>query len=547
MTSRGKQFDRLALLYLGDVEIFRTSTAEPTTAGIVWTYIKELSQYNSLWKDSQKIIFDLGNIVNDVYTASFNTTLTAHFSYQGAGIRVADQVLPISATKSKSGAASAFNVPADNTSVSYKIPSTVSRAVVAISACGQSQEEFWWSNVFSSDTDSFATTVGELYGYSPFREIQLYIDGLLAGVVWPFPVIFTGGVAPGFWRPIVGIDAFDLRSSEIDISPFLPMIRDGNSHSFEIRVFGLDVLSDGSAVVTDTVGSYWVVTGNIFLYEDEAGGSDEDENDDEESAEPDENSADASIQIITPEPNFHISRKLSQNATGGNDTLEYSVLAERTVEIKSSKYSWTQTLSFSNYGFLNQQGYSQSNKQLTTGNSTIKDLSASSDLSSSSNETSFKYPLLVNSTYGITPDTLKIDAWMKRGLEIHSSGDFALSGYTFSESTPSRLITSMSGKAKYKSGPGGGSAGSISKGTTVAEFEGLLNGKSYTRSVRAVNGDVVYDTYPKPRPRLRSGETEVQGSGTGTGMGVGRDSVRSMLGRGPGKLKMETRGSEREL
>lgn len=29
---------------------------------------------------------------------------------------------------------------------------------------------------------------GFLYGASPFREVQLFIDGILAGVAWPFPV-----------------------------------------------------------------------------------------------------------------------------------------------------------------------------------------------------------------------------------------------------------------------------------------------------------------------------------------------------------------------
>ena len=43
-----------------------TSTAEPTASGIIWTYIKEMEQYNALWEKEQKIIFDLGNIVNDI-------------------------------------------------------------------------------------------------------------------------------------------------------------------------------------------------------------------------------------------------------------------------------------------------------------------------------------------------------------------------------------------------------------------------------------------------------------------------------------------------
>lgn len=40
VTSAGRQFDRLGIVYLGDIEVFRTSTAEPTATGIEWTYLK---------------------------------------------------------------------------------------------------------------------------------------------------------------------------------------------------------------------------------------------------------------------------------------------------------------------------------------------------------------------------------------------------------------------------------------------------------------------------------------------------------------------------
>lgn len=40
VTSAGRQFDRLGIVYLGDVEVFRTSTAEPTANGIQWAYLK---------------------------------------------------------------------------------------------------------------------------------------------------------------------------------------------------------------------------------------------------------------------------------------------------------------------------------------------------------------------------------------------------------------------------------------------------------------------------------------------------------------------------
>ena len=504
VTSRGRQYDRLALMYLGDTEVFRTSTAEPTSTGIVWTYVKEMSQYNALWKQPQKLIFDLGNIITDVYTGSFNATLTAHFSNEG-NTRAANYILPISGMKSASNSSSAFTVPGDNATVKYTIPAAASRAVVSISACGQSEEEFWWSNVFSEDTEDFTSTVGELYGYSPFREVQLYIDGILAGLVWPFPIIFTGGVAPGFWHPIVGIDAFDLRQPEIDISPFLPLLQDGEEHSFEIRVTGLNIDADGTATLADTVGSYWVVTGNIFLYTEEHKGSE------------DLIVRSSSMpHVEAPAPKFTVTRDLVQNQTGGNNSLSYSIVAERTFSATSSKYSWTQRLSFSNYGYLNQHGYSQVNKQLTSGKATITELGDTP----SSNETTFNYPLLVNATYGITANSLSIDSWMKRGLEIEASGGPGISTYTL-VSGPSQLHTTQSGQARYMSVTGGNST---SSGNTADEFYSTANGESYSRSVRAVNGDVVFDS----RPGVHSVSLS-----RGQAL-LGRGSVREMLGRGPG-------------
>jgi hypothetical protein len=490
-------------MYLGDNEVFRTSTAEPTTNGIVWTYIKEMSQYNSLWRAPQKLIFDLGNIINDIYTGSFNVTLTAHFSYRQA-VRTADIILPISAKKSPSNSPSAFQIPTDNTTVMLEIPAAASRAVVSISACGQSKEEFWWSNVLNEDTQDFESTVGGLYGYTPFREIQLYIDGILAGLVWPFPIIFTGGVAPGYWRPIVGIDAFDLRQPEIDISPFLPMLQDGKLHSFEIRVTGLNVSVDGTATLANTVGSYWVVTGNIFLYIEEHSPSDAVTMKDSEVP-----------RVEAPLPTFTISRKLVHNQTGGNDSLSYSVVADRTFRAESSQFSWSQTLSFSNYGLLNQQGYSQVNKQLTTGKNIITERGDTV----TSNSTSFEYPLVVNATYGITTNGLTIDSWMTRGLDFETTGGPGISTYSLT-SGPSYLHTAQSGTARYRSVTGGSST---SWGDTVEKYESETNGQAYQQSVHAINGTVVYNTDSQDKAQASPQDYE-----------SGRGSVRAILGKGPG-------------
>lgn len=169
VSSHGRQFDRLGIMYLNSTEVFRTSTAEPTADGIVWNYIKEMEQYNALWEKDQKIIFDLGNLVNDIYTGSYYTTLTATFFTIPESRPTADIILPISAELSSENMASAFSIPGQNASVSYTLPQNIERAVISLSACGQATEEFWYTNTYNSDVDTFLSTAGTLYGYSPFR------------------------------------------------------------------------------------------------------------------------------------------------------------------------------------------------------------------------------------------------------------------------------------------------------------------------------------------------------------------------------------------
>ncbi|KAJ5367409.1 hypothetical protein N7541_001350 [Penicillium brevicompactum] len=479
VTSRGRQFDRLASLYLGDIEVFRTSTAEPTEDGIVWTYMKEMSQYNSLWKSPQTIIFDLDNLITDLYTGSFNVILTARFSYED-NVRTADLILPISAQRSAFHNASAFQIPSDNTTVIHTIPERAYRAVVSIFACGQSQEEFWWENVFSQDTRAFEKTVIEVYGYTPFREIQLYIDGTLAGVVWPFPMIFTGGIAAVFWSPLVGIDAFDFRQPEIDISAFLPIIQDGEQHSFEIRVTGLDVSADGNVTFSNMVNSYWTITGNIFLYFDDRSSSAD--NVASERKPPD---------VDAPMPAFAVTRSLTRNQTGETDSLSYSMTVERSFRATSSLHSWSQKCSFSHQGLLSYQGRVQINTQLTTGNHTVTNFGNTLV----SDSVIFRYPLHVNASLGSSDNGSLAEYHMQRGLDIERTGGPDFSTFTMGTG-PSYLHTSQAGTA-WKNAVTG--QGMTSWGDTHHVFESEMGGQRFQRNVFASNGSIVEDTNPQSR------------------------------------------------
>jgi hypothetical protein len=551
VTSAGRQFDRLALMYLGDIEVFRTSTAEPTANGIIWSYTKDMSAYLALFKKPQKIIFDLGNLIDDTYTGAWNTTLVATFFTADDTIEPADIIMPISARRSATNQSSAFVVPASRAANTLELPQHAERAVFSISACGQAAEEFWWSNVLTSDSQTFGNDT-TLYGHSAFRELQLFIDGNLAGVAWPFPVIFTGGIVPGFWRPIVGIDAFDLREDEIDISPFVPLLNDGAPHTFEIRVVGIDDDGKGNGVLTENIESNWVVTGKLFIWLGTG-----------------TNTTMGNLPAITaPAPLLRLQSTTQRTYNGSVKSLEYSVEVSRHIYIESTLnsslgskvLSWTQDLEFSNHGTLSNQGNDQVMRQSTSGTSK----------SSSGYSRSFEYPLSVTSSYSAPAGgNVTISGEMGRGKHVQQLGDLAFlnewrtidrarlpsmpSKWWFQGTKTSNW---QNGTASYLSVPaqkksyGLGNTEqlftlsginhkstppSLQDGTKAAVLTGQNDQDLYQRHIIAANNSIVFDDEVFGGQGIERSllDRPVQrGSGSGIHEYAGR-GVRAFLGRGP--------------
>lgn len=536
VTSRGRQFDRLGSVYLGDIEVFRTSTAEPTSNGIIWTYLKDVTPLLPLFSEPQKLIFDLGNLINDKYTGTFNATLTATYylnSFEskpppegGQYSRPADLIVPISKQASSANAPSAFSLPSERAVVDVVVPGNADRAIVTVAACGQIGEEFWWGNVPSSLAHTFPDT--ELGGYSAFREVQVLIDGHLAGVAWPFPVIFTGGVVPGLWSPIVGIDAFDLREDEIDISPFLPLLRDGKPHSVEIRVAALKEMGDGSITTSYDIGSYWVVTGKIFIWlGDEA------------------NPIGDIPHISTSDVKVDSSYHLDTNRNGTNMTLHYEIIAQRRFETASSvtlpngteHVGWTQDLRFTNKGMIFDEGRTQAVQQSTGGTfrSSIAEYSRS-----------FEYTLGCNSTFTTYPDSanfsIAANVLLGKWLEFGVYGDTTEPTML----THSTLWTKQNGTAVYTAVPS--ETHSFSKGKTEQHLEqdvrSNIGGKRVMdkceRDTLAENRRLIYDNITL----IRSGRgSEVRNDYGGADPEITKEnvveytgwrkSVKAFLGRGP--------------
>ncbi|KAI3543028.1 hypothetical protein CSPX01_06624 [Colletotrichum filicis] len=498
-TSAGRQLDRLALLYFGDTEVWRTSTAEPRAPpGIIWTYWKDMTPYLSLWKTPQKIIFDLPNLIDDRFTGPFNCTLTATFfksDVETDSAPPADLIIPISSRNASSNTGSAWQVPEREAVSTIKFPRNANRAVFSVSANGQGTEEFWWSNVLQSDAAAFNATVGMAPDGSPWREVQVIIDDQLAGVQWPFPVIFTGGVVPSFHRPLVGLDAYDLREHEIDISPWLPVLSDGKEHTFKIKIAGL--ADDGQkTVVNTTVGNFWVVSGKVFLWLDEEGSI----------------TTGKPPTVSISDPDIKITgRALGKNSTGANETLAFNLDVTRMISVKGEVVSkkgtknpeWTQKLSYTNNATLGQFGRNGFNNFIITGTDELTGMGTY--------KSTYSYPLIVNQTANMSANgDLSLDAtlFQELRLEVEGVGVYptGLEAYNnptrnrqgqSSQYKTSKLSTFRNGTAVFNMPADMKSSSAFGTTRQVFRFSGGRDGardvELYTRRVRASNNTVLSD------------------------------------------------------
>jgi hypothetical protein len=205
------------------------------------------------------LVVDVGNYVVGPYNGTFNATLSINF-YNLKAPRSElppEYIIPIAKVDS-SGVSNYFSLPNDEASTPVTIPHHTSRLILEVFASGNGQEEFWYSNVPSEYANTFAPWNATFLGQGPFREVVVCIDDVAVAVLWPFEVVFTGGICPGFWRPIVGHRTFDLPSYSFDFTSYIKYLHNG-IHSIEFKVRGQPKTLQN-----------WYVSGHLRIWSSEA-------------------------------------------------------------------------------------------------------------------------------------------------------------------------------------------------------------------------------------------------------------------------------------
>ncbi|KAL0857540.1 hypothetical protein Bca101_062694 [Brassica carinata] len=258
-TCRGRQFDRIFGVWLDGVELLRSCTAEPRPNGIVWSVEKDVTRYRSILvnkNETQILAVYLGNLVDKTYTGVYHVDVIFHYYPSSSGYYSspqADMILPVSRNLPLNDGLWFEIVSLNDSSYKeFKIPRNVYRAVLEVYVSFHEKDEFWYGNLYN---DYVTANNLSSAGNGPFREVVVSLDGVVAGAVWPFPVVFTGGINPLLWRPISAIGSFDLPSYDIEMTPFLGSLLDGEAHRVEFSV-------------TNAL-NVWYVDANLHLWLDQ--------------------------------------------------------------------------------------------------------------------------------------------------------------------------------------------------------------------------------------------------------------------------------------
>lgn len=239
-TQQGRQFDRLMLMWVGNAQLFTGVTPEPTANGITWTVRKDVSAYLPLLSGTQTFTTWIDNFVTTVFTGIPVVTVTLSFypRHNDAASAAAatwnlDQpntIIPLTTSPNM-----VTVHPGQTLTATLNLPNDVTGAYLDLYAIAQIGDEFWWAQT------------------PAFRELEVSIDGKPAGMVWPFPFVYTGGVNPYLWRPISAIDTLNMPSYRLDLSPFAGLL--GGQHTITINVFNNQ--------------DFWLLSGSLFLQEDQ--------------------------------------------------------------------------------------------------------------------------------------------------------------------------------------------------------------------------------------------------------------------------------------
>src|ERR1700677_164691 len=230
--SAGNQFDRTAWFYLGDINLFFGTTAEPrSNLSPSWHIDRDVTDLTSVLKTAQPGSATIGNIVNSVDNSTIFATAALEFF--PASLLAPTPATPDIVVGLSSGSNPLpLNTAADQLSQTVNLPRNVEKVYLDVFAQSQIDDEFWYLCVPNNVLGPLEAPCGN----TAFRETEISIDGKPAGVAPAYPFIFTGGIDPFLWEPIPGGQTLDFTPYRVALTPLARVLRGGSHHTAAVSL-----------------------------------------------------------------------------------------------------------------------------------------------------------------------------------------------------------------------------------------------------------------------------------------------------------------------
>jgi len=230
----GRQFDRTAKFFLGGANIYFGTTAEPRSIlSPSWHIERDLTDYSTLFTAPQAGVASIQNVVNSTYTDLIYGSATLLF-YPANAANLAP-VVPTAVLSLANNTTTRVSATTDKQAATFNLPRNITRAYLDVISQSQSTDEFWYTCVPSDVAGPL-----ENCGSSGFRETEITIDGVPAGVAPVYPWIYTGGIDPYLWEPLPGIETLNFKPYRVDLTPFAGLLSDGAPHTVAVSVINAD-------------------------------------------------------------------------------------------------------------------------------------------------------------------------------------------------------------------------------------------------------------------------------------------------------------------